>query len=277
MSAAAGIPAIALNDGVRIPQLGFGTWRVEPEETTTVVGEALAAGYRHIDTAQMYHNERGVGEAVRASGLARSDVFITTKCDNGSHGRAASLQALEDSLEQLQLEAVDLYLIHWPMPRQDLYVETWQGLIEAKGRGLARSIGVSNFQAGHLQRIIAETGVSPSVNQIELHPWLTQEPLVALLRRLGVATQVWRPLVEGQILSDPTIREIAAAHAKSAAQTVIRWHLQLGYILFPKSVRPSRMKENLEVFDFELSADELARISALNQDLRTSWDPDTTG
>ena len=271
------VPRIALNDGVRIPQLGFGTWRVEPEDTARVVGDALAVGYRQIDTAQMYHNERGVGDALQAAGLEREEVFVTTKCDNTEHGREAALRALERSLELLRLDAVDLYLIHWPMPRQDLYVDTWRGLIDARERGLARSIGVSNFQLPHLNRIIAETGVLPSVNQIELHPRFTQEPLVAELRRLGVATQAWRPLIEGEILTNPTIAGIARAHGKSAAQTVIRWHLQLGYILFPKSVRASRMRENLDVFDFELSGEEVAAISALNQDLRTSWDPDTTG
>ena len=271
------VPRIALNDGVRVPQLGFGTWRVELEDTARVVGDALAAGYRHIDTAQMYHNERGVGDAFRASGLQREEVFITTKCDNTEHGREAALQALERSLELLRLDDVDLYLIHWPMPRQDLYVETWRGLIDARERGLTRSVGVSNFQIPHVERVIAETGVVPSVNQIELHPRFTQEPVVAELRRLGVAIQAWRPLIEGQILTDPTIVGIASSHGKSAAQTVIRWHLQLGYVVFPKSVRVSRMRENLDVFDFELSGEQVAAISALNQDLRTSWDPDTTG
>lgn len=271
------VPWVALNDGVQIPQLGFGTWRVAPEETTRVVGDALATGYRHIDTAQMYDNEQGVGDALHASGLRREDVFITTKCDNSNHGREAAVRALERSLELLRLDAVDLYLIHWPMPRQDLYVETWRGLIEAKERGLVRSIGVSNFQLAHLDRLIDETGVVPSVNQIELHPRFTQESLVAELHRLGVAVQAWRPLIEGEVLDDPTVLRIASIHAKTAAQTVIRWHLQLGYILFPKSVRPSRMKENIEVFDFELSEQEVAAISSLNNDLRTSWDPDTTG
>jgi 2,5-diketo-D-gluconate reductase A len=271
------VPKITLNDGTEVPQLGFGCWQVPPEDTARVVGDALRSGYRHIDTAAMYENEAGVGEAVRASGLARDEVFITTKCTNSSHGFDAAIRGLETSLSLLELDYVDLVLIHWPMPKQDLYVDTWRAFIELKARGLTRSIGVSNFQASHLERIVAETGVTPSLDQIELHPRLTQEPLVAKARRLGITIESWSPLASGQILNDPVIGGIAAAHGKNVAQTVIRWHLQLGYIVLPKSVTPSRIAENLDVFDFELTPEEIATISGLNQNSRTGPNPDQLG
>ncbi len=266
-------PITTLADGVKIPQLGFGTWQVPPADTARAVEEALRFGYRHIDTAQMYQNEAGVGEALRASGLARDEVFITTKCSNSSHGSDGAVAALETSLEQLGIDHVDLYLIHWPQPKRDQYVDTWRGFVEAKQRGLARSIGVSNFHTPYLERIIADSGVTPSANQIELHPYLTQERAVAESRKLGIAIESWSPLASGEALDDPVITEIAQAHGKSVAQTVIRWHLQLDYIVIPKSVTPARIAANIDVFDFELTPEEIKRISDLNDDARTGPDP----
>ncbi|HET9094768.1 MAG TPA: aldo/keto reductase [Solirubrobacteraceae bacterium] len=268
------VPRLALNDGMTIPQLGLGVWQIPQRWAAELVGQALGLGYRHIDTAQMYGNERGVGEAVRRSGLPRDEVFVTTKCRNDRHGRRHALEALEASLERLGLDWVDLYLIHWPQPRRDQYLETWEGLIEARERGLTRSIGVSNFHAAHLERIISGTGVIPAVNQIELHPLLTQEPLVGVNRALGIQVESWSPLAAGGILDDGTLRRIAQAHGRSVAQVVIRWHLQLGYIVIPKSSRPQRMAENLAVFDFELGAEDVRRIGALNRHRRTGADPD---
>lgn len=268
------IPGIALNDGVVIPQLGFGVWQVPQERAAEVVGEALRVGYRHIDTAQGYGNEQGVGDAVRGSGLARDEVFITTKVRNDAHGHPNAIEALEASLERLGLDQVDLYLIHWPQPRLDRYVETWEGLIEARRRGLTRSIGVSNFHAPHLERIITATDVVPTVNQIELHPRLTQEALAAVTRRLGAQVESWSPLASGEILGDPALQQIAQAHGRTVAQVVIRWHLQLEYIVIPKSVTPERIAANLDVFDFVLSPAEMQRISGLNRDARTGPDPD---
>jgi 2,5-diketo-D-gluconate reductase A len=267
------IPNLTLADGIEIPQLGFGTWQVPPADTARVVEEALRAGYRHIDTAQMYENEAGVGEAIRASGLGRDEVFITTKCNNNRHGFDAAITALETSLELLGLDHVDLYLIHWPQPSRDQYVDTWRAFIELKERGLTRSIGVSNFHTPYLERIIAQTGVTPSANQIELHPYLTQEREVAENRELGIAIESWSPLASGEVLDDAVISEIAQAHGKSVAQTVIRWHLQLGYIVIPKSVTPARIAANIDVFDFELTSQEIARISGLNDNARTGPDP----
>lgn len=267
-------PEIALNDGAAIPQLGFGVWQVPQESAARVVAEALRVGYRHIDTAQGYGNEQGVGEAVRSSGLARDEVFITTKVHNDAQGHREAMDALQASLERLGLEHVDLYLIHWPQPSLDRYLDTWEGLIEARERGLTRSIGVSNFHAPHLERIITATGVVPTVNQIELHPLLTQEPLVATSRRLGIQVESWSPLASGGILENPLLAGIARTHGKSVAQVVIRWHLQLQYIVIPKSATPARIAANFDVFDFELSPAELAQISGLNNDARTGPDPD---
>jgi 2,5-diketo-D-gluconate reductase A len=271
------VPQIALGDSIEIPQLGYGLWQVPPEDTENVVSQAFEAGYRHIDSAQMYGNEEGVGAAFHASGLPRDEVFITTKLNNTGHGHDAAIEALEASLELLGLDYVDLYLIHWPQPKRDQYVEAWQGFIDARERGLTRSIGVSNFQTPHLERIIAETGVTPSANQIELHPRLTQEPLVADMRRLGIAVESWSPLASGQIFGAPGLDELAAAHGKSVAQVVIRWHLQKGYIVIPKSVTPERIVSNFDVFDFELSPAEIDQISALNEDSRTGPNPDNLG
>jgi 2,5-diketo-D-gluconate reductase A len=268
-------PTITLNDGVEIPQLGFGVWQVPAELAAASVTHALEAGYRHIDTAAAYGNEAGVGEAVRHSGLARDGVFITTKLPNSDHGYERGKQALHQSLEQLGLDYVDLYLIHWPVPSKDLYVDCWRALIELRDEGLARSIGVSNFQQSHLQRIIDETEVTPSVDQVELHPYFQQTALKAEVSRRGIHIEAWSPLAQGELVDDPVLTEIGAAHEKTASQVALRWHLQRGNIIFPKSVTPSRIRENFQVFDFDLSDDELRRIDGLDQKRRLGGDPDT--
>jgi 2,5-diketo-D-gluconate reductase A len=269
------IPNITLNDGETIPQLGFGVFQVPPEDTAEVATRALLAGYRHIDTAAAYGNEAGVGQALHAAGLERDEVFITTKCPNDDHGYEQAMRALKGSLDHLEMEHVDLYLIHWPVPAHDKYVETWKAFIDLQAQGLVRSIGVSNFEPEHLERLISETGVTPAVNQIELHPRLQQTGLRHELAELGIATEAWSPLAQGGVLDDPEITGIAEAHEKTPAQAVIRWHLQLGNIVIPKSVTPERIIENLEVFDFHLSEAEMASIDALDAGERTGPDPNT--
>jgi 2,5-diketo-D-gluconate reductase A len=269
------VPSVSLSDGDTIPQLGFGVFQVPPKETAEAVTRALLAGYRHIDTAAGYHNEAGVGQAIHAAGLERDEVFVTTKCANDDHGREQAKHALKASLEQLEMEFVDLYLIHWPVPSRDKYVETWQAFIELQNEGLVRSIGVSNFQPAHLERLINETGVKPTINQIELHPRLQQVGLRHEHEELGIVTEAWSPLAQGRVLDDPTITEIARAHGKTPGQAVIRWHLQLGNVVIPKSVTPERIIENFDVFDFNLSTDEMAAIDALDAGERTGPDPDT--
>jgi 2,5-diketo-D-gluconate reductase A len=269
------VPNIPLHDGVEIPQLGFGVFQVPPEDTAEAVTKAFEVGYRHIDTAAAYRNEKEVGEAFRASGLARDEVFITTKCFNDSHGHEEAKRALHNSLERLELDAVDLYLIHWPVPSKDRYVETWQAFIELRDEGLIRSIGVSNFQPDHLDRIIAETGETPSVNQIELHPFLQQAELRRKHEELGIVTEAWSPLAQGEVLDDAAIGEVADAHGKTAGQVVLRWHIQLGNVVFPKSVTPERIEENFQIWDFELSRDEMERIDGLDRGERIGPDPDT--
>lgn len=269
------VPTVTLSDSAEIPQLGFGVFQVPPQQTTEVVTQALLAGYRHIDTAAAYHNEAGVGQAIHAAGLDREEVFVTTKCFNDDHGHEQAKRALKASLQQLEMEHVDLYLIHWPVPSKDMYVETWRAFIELQQEGLARSIGVSNFQPAHLERLVTETGVTPTVNQIELHPRFQQAGLRHEHSELGIATEAWSPLAQGRVLDDPAITEIAEAHGKTAGQVVIRWHLQLGNIVIPKSVTPERITENFDVFDFALSPDEMAAIDALDAGERTGPDPDT--
>lgn len=269
------VPAVSLSDGSTIPQLGFGVFQVPPEDTAEVVTRALLAGYRHIDTAAAYRNEAGVGQAIHAAGLQREEVFITTKCFNDDHGREQAKHALKRSLEQLEMDFVDLYLIHWPVPSRDRYVETWQAFIELQNEGLVRSIGVSNFQANHLERLLDETGVRPTVNQVELHPRFQQTGLRREHEELGIVTEAWSPLAQGQVLEDPTIVEIARAHGKTPGQVVIRWHLQLGNVVIPKSVTPERIIENFDVFDFNLTADQMAAIEALDAGERIGPDPDT--
>jgi 2,5-diketo-D-gluconate reductase A len=269
------IPQISLRNAEKIPQLGFGVFQVPPTETTEVVMRALSTGYRHIDTAAAYRNEAGVGQAIRASGLERHEVFVTTKCFNDDHGHEKAKRALAASLERLEMDYVDLYLIHWPVPSHDKYVETWQAFIEMRDEGLIRSIGVSNFQPAHLERVIAQTGETPTINQIELHPYFQQRGLRHEHQQLGIITEAWSPLAQGKVLDDPAIVEIAEAHAKTPGQVVIRWHLQLGNVVIPKSVTPERIEENFDVFDFDLSAAEIAAIDGLDAGDRTGPDPDT--
>lgn len=267
---------LRLNDGREIPQLGFGVFQVPPEETAEAVAHALATGYRSIDTAAAYQNEAGVGEAIRESGVAREDVFVTTKLRNGDQGRDAAFAAFDHSLERLGFDYVDLYLIHWPVPSRDLYTETWQALTELKGDGRARSIGVSNFTRDHLDRIIDATGVVPAINQVELHPRLQQSDLRRYHQQHGILTEAWSPLAQGgELLSDPTIEEIALTVGRSAAQVVLRWHAQLGNVVIPKSVTPSRIEENFRIFDFELSDGQMQEIAHLDVGERTGPDPAT--
>jgi 2,5-diketo-D-gluconate reductase A len=258
---------VTLNDGYKIPQVGFGVYQIPAEDTGRVVGEALEIGYRHIDTAQGYRNERGVGEAVRASGLDRSDVFITSKLSNGAHRPDDARAAFAGTLSELGLEYVDLFLIHWPVPMlyDGDFVSTWQVLEEFKHDGRARSIGVSNFEVAHLERLAAETDVTPAVNQIELHPYLVNASVSAYSESKGIATQAWSPLAQGGILADAILAEIAARAKRTPAQVVLRWHLQRGNIVFPKSVTTQRIRENFELFDFDLTEDDMDLITALDK------------
>lgn len=269
------IPQIPLRDTEKVPQLGFGVFQVPPAETAEVVMHALSTGYRHIDTAAAYRNEAEVGQAIRSSGLERHEVFVTTKCFNDDHGHEKAKRALAASLERLEMDYVDLYLIHWPVPSHDKYVETWQAFIEMRDEGLVRSIGVSNFQPAHLERVIAETGETPAINQVELHPYFQERGLRHEHEQLGIITEAWSPLAQGKVLDDPAIVEIAETHSKTPGQVVIRWHLQLGNVVIPKSVTPERIEENFDVFDFELSAAEMEAIDGLDAGDRTGPDPDT--
>ena len=267
-------PTISLNDGNVIPQLGLGVWQVPNEEAAKVVGTAISTGYRSIDTAAIYGNEIGVGKAIAASPVQRTQLFITTKLWNDQHTNARS--ALNESLSRLGLDHVDLYLIHWPKPRQNAYVEAWKALVKLKEEGRAKTVGVSNFTVSHLKRIIDATGVAPSVNQIELHPRFQQKELAAYHTEHGIITESWSPLGQGTLLENPTLKALAQKHGRTPAQVVIRWHLDGGYIVIPKSVTPSRIRENFDVFDFSLDADDLAKIAALDRkDGRIGPDPET--
>ena len=272
------VPTITLNDGRTIPQLGFGVFQIDPDETAQAVGRALDAGYRHIDTAEMYGNEKGTGEGVRASGLARSDVFVTSKLDNGFHRADDARRAFADTLADLDLGYVDLFLIHWPLPtRYDGdFVSTWKVLEELHQSGQATSIGVSNFQVAHLERLAAETGTVPAVNQIEVHPYFTNEQVRAYGAEHGIATEAWSPIAQGGVLGDPVIRAVAEKVGRTPAQVTLRWHIQRGDIVFPKSTTPARITENFALFDFELSDEDVAAISALDKGEagRTGPNPD---
>ncbi|HEY6457764.1 MAG TPA: aldo/keto reductase [Steroidobacteraceae bacterium] len=256
--------SIALRDGNAIPQLGLGVFQTPPEITASVVQAALAAGYRLIDTAAVYVNELGVGEGLRAAEIERGEIFITTKLWNADQGFDAALKGFDHSVKRLGVDYLDLYLIHWPSPRRDLYVDTWRALVRLQQDGRVRSIGVSNFSAAHLQRLIDETGVTPMLNQVELHPHFQQRALIQLHAQLGIATQSWSPLGQGKALSDPVIGRIAARHGRTPAQIIIRWHLDNGLSAIPKSVTPRRIAENFAVFDFKLSDSDLAAIAALD-------------
>jgi len=267
-------PTMSLNDGNTIPQLGFGVWQVPNEEAAKVVGTAISTGYRSIDTAAIYGNEIGVGKAIAASPVQRTQLFITTKLWNDQHTNARS--ALNESLSRLGLDHVDLYLIHWPKPRQNAYVEAWKALVKLKEEGRAKSVGVSNFTVSHLKRIIDATDVAPSVNQIELHPRFQQKELAAYHTEHGIITESWSPLGQGTLLENPTLKALAQKHGRTPAQVVIRWHLDGGYIVIPKSVTPSRIRENFNVSDFSLDSDDLAKIAALDRkDGRIGPDPET--
>jgi len=271
------VPDVSLNDGRTIPQLGFGVFQIDPAETAEAVRTAIEVGYRHIDTAEMYGNEKEVGEGVRSSGIDRDDVFVTSKLNNSFHRPDDARRAFDGTLEALGFDHVDLFLIHWPLPtRYDGdFVSTWKTMEEFYRDGRARSIGVSNFTPHHLRRLARETEVIPAVNQVEVHPFFTNDEVRAYGAEHGIATEAWSPIAQGGVLKDPTIVTIAERVDRTPAQVTLRWHLQRGDIVFPKSVTESRVRENFALFDFELSDDDIAAISALNRDERTGADPDT--
>jgi 2,5-diketo-D-gluconate reductase A len=270
------VPTIRLNNGVEIPQLGFGVYQVPPEDTADAVATALEIGYRHIDTAEMYGNEKGVGEAVARAGLDRGEVFVTSKLNNGFHRRDDALRAFDQSLADLGFEYLDLFLIHWPLPGIDVdYIETWKAMEEIYASGRCRAIGVSNFQAHHLRRLFSQAQVRPAVNQIEVHPYLTQEELRAFDADHEVVTEAWSPIAQGKVLGDPVVQRVAERYSRTPAQVVLRWHVQRGDVVFPKSVSRERMQQNFELFDFELDGDAMGDLTALDRGERTGPDPDT--
>ncbi|MER9678843.1 aldo/keto reductase [Mesorhizobium sp. M0184] len=267
---------IRLNDGSAIPQIGLGVWQVDPAITAKVVRWGIEAGYRLIDTAEGYQNEEGVGQAIRSAGVPRSELFITSKLRNGAHQRDAALRAFDETMSKLGIEQINLFLIHWPVPSQDRYVEAWKTLIELRQSGRIKSIGVSNFNQDHLERIIGETGVTPTVNQIELHPRFQQRDKREFHDRHNIRIESWSPLGSGRLLSDPTLESIARKHGKSVAQTIVRWHLQEGLIVIPKSIHQDRIAANFDVFDFELEAKDLELIRGMDSpDGRTGPNPAT--
>lgn len=266
-------PSVVLNNGVKVPQLGFGVFKIAPDETSAAVSEALRLGYRHIDTAAMYGNERGVGEAIRRSGLPRDEVFVTTKLRTARYRREDVAAGFEQSLAELGLDFVDLYLVHWPLPTVCDFVDTWRGVEDVYRTGRARAIGVSNFEPDHLTRVLSETETIPAVNQIEIHPFLPQDDLRAFDADHGIATEAWSPLGRAGILTDPVISSIAARHSRTAAQVILRWHLQRGDIAIPKSTHRDRMAENLGALDFTLAESEIAEITGLGPARRLGPDP----
>ena len=267
-------PLLPLADGAAIPQLGFGLYKVPADDAVRLSLEAIDAGYRHLDTAALYGNEREVGEAVRSAPVPRDELFVTSKVWKDDNGYDETLRAFDASMSRFGLQSLDLYLIHWPVPSTDRYVDTWRALVRLQSEGRVRSIGVANFHAHHIERIVAETGVTPVVNQVELHPWLPQAELRAFDAARGIRTEAWSPLARGRILGEPVLDRLAAAHGRTPAQIVLRWHLQLGNIVIPKASSPARIRENLDVFDFELRADDLSAIAALETGERTGRDPD---
>jgi diketogulonate reductase-like aldo/keto reductase len=269
-------PNLTLNNGVEIPQLGYGVFKIPPDDTRKVVLAALDAGYRHVDTARLYRNETGVGEAVRESGLDRDEVFVTSKVWNDDHGYDSALRAFDATMDRLGFEVLDLYLIHWPVPTKDLYVETWTALERLYADGRVRSIGVSNFQPEHLRRLLDKCDVVPVVNQVELHPYLQQADLRRTHDELGVVTEAWGPIARGGgLLQDEVVAGLADKHGRTPAEVVLRWHVQLGNVVIPKSVTPSRIRENLDVFGFELDEDDMAAIADLDRGGRTGAHPDS--
>ncbi|HEY8617425.1 aldo/keto reductase [Phenylobacterium sp.] len=271
-------PTITLNDGNVMPQLGLGVWQSPADITAEVVRTALAAGYRSIDTAAIYRNEAAVGEGVRASGLARDEIFVTTKLWNDEQGYDSALRGFESSLKRLGLDYVDLYLIHWPAPGQGRYLDTWRALLRLREEGRARSVGVSNFMPEHLRRIVGETGEAPALNQVELHPRFQQTDLRSVHASLGIATEAWSPLGQGRLLEDPVVRQAAEKHGRTAAQVIIRWHLDNGLIVIPKSVNETRIRANFDVFDFQLDEEDLRAFAALDSPVgRIGPDPVSFG
>jgi diketogulonate reductase-like aldo/keto reductase len=269
------VPVLDLNDGNKAPQLGFGVFQIPDGETADAVASALAAGYRSLDTAAIYKNEAGVRQGIERSGVARGDIFLTTKLWNAEQGFDSTLKAFDSSLNKLGTDYVDMYLIHWPTPKRDLYVDTWKAFIRLRDEGRIRSIGVSNFQPAHLERLVKETGVVPVVNQIELHPDFAQRDVVAANTKLKIITESWSPLGQGgDLLKNDALVAIGKKHGKTPAQVVIRWHVQLGHMVIPKSVTPERIKANIDVFDFELSADEMKAIDGLDAGNRMGPHPD---
>ncbi|WP_029434176.1 aldo/keto reductase [Blastococcus sp. URHD0036] len=270
------VPTIALNNGVEIPQLGFGVYQIPADETVEAVTTALEIGYRHIDTAEMYGNEKEVGEAVRRSGIPRDEVFVTSKLNNGFHRRDDALRAFDGTMAALGFETLDLFLVHWPLPTIDVdYVETWKAMEEIYRSGRCRAIGVSNFNPHHLRRLFAETEIRPAANQIEIHPYLTQDELRAFDADHEIVTEAWSPIAQGKVLDDPAVVRVAERYGKTPAQVVLRWHVQRGDVVFPKSVTRSRMEDNFALFDFALDQDAMGDITALNRNERTGPDPDT--
>ncbi len=273
MTETVAVPMIELNNGVRIPQLGFGVFKIRPEDTFAAVTAALDAGYRHIDTAEMYGNEKQVGEALAAHDLDADDVFVTSKLNNGFHDYDDALRAFDRTLLDLGLERIDLFLIHWPLPKIG-FDDAWRALEKIYADGRARAIGVSNFQPHHLRRLHEKFTVRPAVNQIEVHPYLTQTDLLAFDAEHEIATEAWSPIAKGRVLTDPVVVDVAERYGRTPAQVVLRWHVQQGSIVFPKSLKPARMAENSAIFDFELAETDMALISALNRNERTGPDPD---
>jgi len=268
------VPAVALNDGTTIPQIGFGLWQVPPSEAEVATAEALRVGYRHLDSAAVYANEAEAGAALAKSGLAREDVYVTTKLWNPDHGYDEAMRAFDTSMAKLGFDQLDLYLIHWQCKQHGKFIDTWRALIDLQKSGRVKSIGVSNFKEPALRQLIDATGVIPVLNQIELHPWLPQLDMRAVHAEYGIATESWSPLASGQLIDDPTLTVIAAKHGKSTAQVMIRWHLQQGLIVLPKSVTPSRIAENIDVFGFELDDEDMATIAGMENGHRTGPDPD---
>ena len=270
------VPMIALNDGTKIPQLGLGVWRMSNDETPGIVMSALNNGYRHIDTAAIYGNELGVGQGIAQSDVARDEIFVTSKLWNDRQGYDEALRAFDESMGKLGFDTLDLYLIHWPMPANDKFVETWKAFIRLREEGRVRAIGVSNFLPEQLERLVDETGVTPVLNQVELHPRFQQTAQRKVHEKLGIATECWSPLGQGEVLTEPALLEIASRHGKSAAQVILRWEIQLGLITIPKSANHDRLRENISVFDFQLSDAEMRQIATLDAtDGRIGPDPAT--